>query len=674
MKQSFRAPAIPLVTVDPHFSIWSFSDHLYDDAPRHWTGTRNNLTGLLTIDGIRYKFMGMVENCRQYSYEPRIIPQTEIKITPLHTKYTFENDLVRLRLSFLSPLLPDDLKLASRPVSYLSYEVESKDGKSHKIEFTLAANAEIAVNSPDQAITLYQTKKGVSCGRGEQDILVKSGDHTRIDWGYFHLFSKDHTSLLYDQDNFSKSAALFFSPYDQPRHSSQPGRFGRNLPEQLESGTECIVQESFPYLVLTKEYTLSETPVKNFICLAYDDIHSIKYLNGKLLDAYYKKDGDSFETVCQKALDDYENICRKAEEFDHKLIQKASSISQEYADLLSLAYRQVFAAHKITWDGTEIQFFSKECFSNGCIGTVDVTYPSIPMFLLYNPDLVCGMLNPIFRYAASSQWPYSYAPHDVGRYPLATGQVYGLINGVLEHDKQMPIEECGNMIICTAAVCYFKQDYSYAKQHFALLLQWAEYLKDHGLDPENQLCTDDFAGHLAHNCNLSAKAIMGLACFGMIAKELGDDRWTEYSSIAKSYAKQWKEKAFDGDHYRLAFDQPNTWSMKYNMIWDKIFHLNLFDLDIFETEISYYMTKLNSYGLPLDSRSDYTKTDWEMWTLCMTDRQDYREKIIHKMWRFLQDTPDRVPFGDWIYTSRPDQIHFQNRTVQGGLFAPLLLK
>ena len=108
-----------------------------------------------------------------------------------------------------------------------------------------------------------------------------------------------------------------------------------------------------------------------------------------------------------------------------------------------------------SWDGEGLQFFSKECFSNGCMGTVDVTYPSIPLFLLYNPDLICGMLDPVFRFADTDAWPFEFAPHDVGQYPLANGQVYGYRardrhRGSVE-DFQMPVEECGNMLLCTVA-------------------------------------------------------------------------------------------------------------------------------------------------------------------------------------------------------------------------------
>ena len=75
---------------------------------------------------------------------------------------------------------------------------------------------------------------------------------------------------------------------------------------------------------------------------------------------------------------------------------------EKYAELLELSYRQLIAAHKLAVDTEgQIIFISKECLSNGCAATVDVTYPSAPFFMLYSPELLKGMLRPIFKYAES---------------------------------------------------------------------------------------------------------------------------------------------------------------------------------------------------------------------------------------------------------------------------------
>ena len=651
-----RTPAVPLVTVDPYLSIWSFADKLYQDTTRHWTGSRQNMLGILTIDGEPFRFMGKLQSDGVYEREPQAIPQADCTVNPLQTVYTFENEQIVLELTFMTPLLLDDLKLCSRPVSYISYAIRPRDGKPHEIDIYLFVNTEAAVNTNDQTVSVRKYQNGICCGRGGQGMLAVSGDDRRIDWGWLHLFANNHTPLFTDTCDL-QNRFLSFRPYQETK----------SIPS-----AEIAVRDGFASIGLTKSYTLTEEGINDFVCVAYDDIHSIEYF-GKSIDAYYKKDGDTFADTCRMALAEYTQIQNRVNVFETGLLSRANRVGSKYADIVSLAYRQAIAAHKLTWDGTEIQFFSKECYSNGCIATVDVTYPSIPLFLLYNPDLVCGMLNPIFKYASSEAWPFPFAPHDVGQYPLANGQVYGLDRSTdtLQPDKQMPVEECGNMLICVAAVCKAKGEYTYAQKHRGLLQQWADYLVQNGLDPQNQLCTDDFAGHLAHNCNLSAKAIVGIACFGMLLEGMGESG-EKYAETAKRYAKTWKEKALSQDHYRLAFNSEETWSIKYNLVWDKLFGLNLFDDDVFQTETAYYKKQMRRFGLPLDCRSDYTKTDWQLWATRLADDEAFTKEIVEAIWDMLNQTESRAPFTDWYFCSTARQRGFQNRTVQGGLFINLL--
>lgn len=114
----------------------------------------------------------------------------------------------------------------------------------------------------------------------------------------------------------------------------------------------------------------------------------------------------------------------------------------------------------------------------------------------------------------------------------------------------MPIEECGNMLIVTAAIAAVEGNAKYAELHWETLTTWADYLAKYGLDPENQLCTDDFAGYFAHNANLSIKAILGIASYGYLAQMLDKpDLAEKYMKQAQKMAKQWVEMADDGDHY-----------------------------------------------------------------------------------------------------------------------------
>ncbi len=237
----------------------------------------------------------------------------------------------------------------------------------------------------------------------------------------------------------------------------------------------------------------------------------------------------------------------------------------------------------------------------------------------------------------------------------------------------MPVEETGNMLILMDAIARTEGNAALSQRFWPLLTQWADYLKDHGLDPENQLSTDDFAGHLAHNANLSIKAIDALAAYADLAKMLHHTAEAkQYAATAKTMAGKWIALAKDGDHYKLAFTTPGSWSQKYNLVWDKVLDYNLFSKSVRETELAYYKTKMNTYGLPLDSRADYTKLDWTMWTATLADTPAGFDALVDPMYKWANETVTRVPLTDWYDTKTGKQVGFQARSVVGGLFIKAL--
>ncbi|MCA9172546.1 MAG: DUF1793 domain-containing protein, partial [Planctomycetales bacterium] len=213
----------------------------------------------------------------------------------------------------------------------------------------------------------------------------------------------------------------------------------------------------------------------------------------------------------------------------------------------------------------------------------------------------------------------------------------------------------------------------FANLYWEQIESWANYLKDKGFDPANQLCTDDFAGHLAHNVNLSAKAICAIGAYAKLCELRGDSAKAQESfAVARAFAKRWVEAADSGDHYRLAFDRQDSWSQKYNLVWDRILGLNIFPAAVAEKEMAYYRQKQNKFGLPLDNRETYTKLDWILWTATLTqDKEDFNA-LVTPVIRFLSETPDRSPLTDWYQTNTAKKVGFTARPVVGGVFLQML--
>ena len=653
-----RPPAVPLVTHDPYFSIWSFDNRLTGGVTHHWTGAPQPLTGLIRVDGKAFRFAGA---------EPRSLPaieQTKLTVTPTSTRYEFAGAGVRLNLTFLTPAIPSDLDLLSRPLTYVRFEVRSADSASHAVQVEFDASAQIAVNTPDQRVNLSRYEFGhvsaLRASAAEQKVLARAGDDLRIDWGSLYLGiphnQQGATARL--MQSSARRAFIDNGILAANDVTDQEGRAEHNVP------------------VLAVAFDLGKvgaTPEQRLAMLAYDDVFSIEFLNRRLRP-WWRHRGLDAASLIETATKEYSQIAERARKFDEEFTADlAKNGGPEYAALTVVAYRQALAAHKLVADvdGTPL-FFSKENFSNGCIATVDVTYPSAPLFLLVNPELLKGMLRPILDYASLPRWRWPFAPHDLGTYPLANGQVYG--GGERTEEDQMPVEESGNLLILLGALAHIEGNADFAMHYWPQLARWAEYLREKGMDPENQLSTDDFAGHLAHNTNLSIKAIVGLRSFAELARLGGKpDIAARYLGLAKEMAARWPQMAADGDHYKLAFDRAGTWSQKYNLVWDRLLGYNLFAPEIARKEVAYYLTKLNNtYGLPLDNRKTYTKLDWIVWSACLAEKDEDFRKIVLPSYRWMNETPTRVPLTDWYETTDGKQVGFQARSVVGGLFIPLL--
>jgi hypothetical protein len=658
-----RPPAVPLIAHDPYFSVWSMANDLNDENTRHWTGKPNTMNALVRVDGKVYRIMGRNTVPRGRQALPAL-PQKSVQVLPTRTQYTFAGSGIDLGLTFFTPALPDDLDVLSRPLTYIEWKASSNDGRPHEVSIYFDASGDLAVNTAEEPILssrfMLDGQPVLRVGSREQPVLAKRGDDLRIDWGYLYLAADKPDGL----NMATLMRADAHAAFEKTGRLTDSDDFSERGPARRD------VQD-----VLAASLNLGSvgaTPVQRYLMLAYDDIWAIEYFQRRER-AWWRRNGDEASDLIRKARKEHDSLVRRGVAFDEELMADMKRVGgEQYARLGALAYRQTLAAHKLIADvdGTPI-FLPKENFSNGCIATVDVIYPSAPFTLLFNPKLLRAQLQPVLDYSRMARWKWPFAPHDLGTYPQANGQVYG--GGERTEENQMPVEESGNMLIMLAALARVEGNASYAERYWPEITKWAAYLKEKGLDPENQLSTDDFAGHLAHNANLSIKAILALASYGMLADMTGHKQEAvEYQGIARDFARKWVGLAAEGDHYKLAFDQPGSWSQKYNLVWDQLLDLKIFPQDVARKEMAYYKTKLNKYGLPLDNRKDYTKLDWILWTATLTRDPSEFHELVDPSYRFADESPSRVPLTDWYDTVTGKQQGFQARSVVGGVFIKML--
>jgi len=665
-------PAYPLFVKDPYFSVWSNVDDLSSEDTVLWTGKRRKTYGIIKANGKAYCFLGNAKNVEK-------LQQTGLAVSVFRTSYFFTCSDFDFEASFFSPLPISDYEILSCPVCYFEYVIKpKKELKDVKVSLSLCEDwcyNDVENKEVRGDVLACENRDVAYFGLNRQHLFDHTGDRYGADWGYYYISAEK--CFYHTVEDFNA----------------------------VDSAETINDKSAEKYITGQNEHGTIQAETSGKTLVAFDDIASIYYF-GEILRGYYFRNGKTIIDAIYFSVDEYERICAVCEEIEKDINEKASAYGAEYQAILKASYRQVMAGHKLVQDAKgRLLFLSKECGSCGCIATVDVTYPTMPMLALYNPELLRASVEPIFDFAKMKVWEYEFAPHDAGMYPFCNGQFYGVLDkkegrygrdiyfyhgindgkdvvppyylypkgsNIYNYEKQMPVEECGNMIlICTIyAVC--GGDKEWLKTKLPLLTQWCEYLVNKGLIPEKQLCTDDFLSRMDKNVNLSIKSVMAIGAFGKLLSLLGGDG-ERYELIAKERAQE-IETRFKGTHMPLSFDSGSeTFSAKYNLALDKILGINLFKQETLEREVNKYLENSYEFGIPLDNRSKISKTDWTMWLATLTKDEQKRNKIIKLVHNVLIKSPERVPFSDWIFDSETGKYkEFVNRTVQGSMFILLL--
>ena len=470
-------PAYPLFVNNPYFSIWSNSNSLNEEDTIFWNGLTKKTYGIVNVNGVSYSFLGKLDKCIE-------LKQNKVSLGLFTTDYEFECDKFILNVSFISPTLLTDLDLMSRPVCYVSYKVLPKE-EIRTLKVSIMLHQSHCHNKMDDYIIggCFPMKdyEAAFFGLNRQHPMSHTGDSFAADWGYTYLvgnesFFTSKTSL----DEFIKTGFIEYK-YETP--------------------------EEEKYLISINTYKDVKEEINGKFLVAFDDLCSIYYF-GEWCKGYFYRSGKTIFNAIEEAYFDYEETLNKLQKFEDKFNLDIKNYDEDYKLLCKASFRQSIAAHALVeTSNKELLFLSKECHSNGCIATVDITYPSMPLYLLYNPELVNAMMRPIFEFSRMPIWKFPFAPHDAGTFPYCLGQTYGLYANEKENNKylsnmfqrnrwngimvshpliyqfpatmdiynlesQMPLEECSNMLIAAYSAINFGAsdkliiDNQGIKQHF----------------------------------------------------------------------------------------------------------------------------------------------------------------------------------------------------------------
>jgi hypothetical protein len=661
-----RPPATPLAVRSPYLSTWQASDTLTGTWSSFWNGRTTAFCGIARIDGVAYCYAGAPSS----SVVPNTMAQTSLQLTATRSIYTFDSAGVTLTVTFFSPVDLGNLQRQCVPFSYVTVQAASSDGKNHTVSVYLDISAEWAHGDDSQLVNWAEQQTGggnvaLTFTPNSPTVLAEHGD--QASWGSVVLVSPNVSGLTWQlgADSAVRGTMVSQGSLNGTVDGGQPRAINNNWPVLGFSRNLGTVTPAAPSALFQIGVGHVRTP-------------AVSYL-GTSLNAWWSNYWGSWQSMADWFLSDYPAALASGTAVDAQIQNAAAAavgggtVGSDYAAVCALALRQAVGGTELVNRNGAPWALLKEISSDGNVSTVDVTYPAFPNYLYLSPTYLQHLLEPILSYSESGLFPQTYCTHDLGSsYPNASGHNDG-------GGEAMPIEESANMLIMTAALLQrlpAATATSFAQAHYSILRQWAQYLVANTLDPANQNQTDDFTGFIAHSVNLALKGMVGVGAMSVIARFAGNSAdQASYMSTARSYISQWVSKGEDpsGSNLDLAYGDTGSWSLKYNGFPDRLLGLDLVPVGITAQEASWYESHAGAYGIILDPRNSYTKTDWELWTAAwLSDQTATRNTLIQGVYNYANTTPQRVPFSDWYVVATAAQQGFQNRPVIGGVCGLLL--
>ena len=676
-----RPPAAPLAVRGPYLSTWLPATALPGTWQQFWTGHTTAMGGIARIDGVSYVFMGAptivleVPNGNQgtpstvQGFE-QALDQTLLQVTPTRSVFRLEGGGVSLIVEFLSPVETGDLRRQSIPMSYVLMTASSLDGAAHDVQIYFDISGEWTTSDDSQVITWSPSQVSYAGGSlrvwsvqlQNQQPLTEQGDMAA--WGSIVWATPDAHALTYQSGQDIVVRAQFT---------------GNGVLANTNDTNYRPINDNWPVFGFSLDLgSVTAKPITTQASIGQVRTPAVSYL-GQDLAPLWTTYFDSWPDMLGFFHADRPAAQQRADRLDASITSAARAAGgSAYAGLCSIALRQAYGGTElVAGPGGQPWAFLKEISSDGNVSTVDVLYPACPAWIYADPGYLGLLIEPLLAYAETGGWPKTFAEHDLGSsYPNASGHNNG-------QEEDMPVEESGNMLIMTAA--YLRRvpaatARAFASAHYTILKQWADYLVANLPDPGFQNQTDDFAGPIAHSVNLAIKGIVAVAAMGQIAAAAGNAAdAASYRAQAQQFVSYWVTNAQDpgGQHLDLTYNGSGggngTWGTTYNGFADRLLRTGLIPPRVLAEQARWYAGVSNLFGVPLQVPHSYAKSDWEMFTAAWLSDYPIKSELIDRVYAYAHTTPSRVAFSDLYDTISGDQVAFQARPVQGGMFALLAL-
>ncbi|KAK0208960.1 hypothetical protein DFS33DRAFT_488996 [Desarmillaria ectypa] len=598
VRSAFSPAALPLAVRSPYLQCYADTragNTINNQWPQYWVENRIlGWSGWIRIDGSTFQLWGQSGTATNL---------TSFEVTPTRTILSIHANTTNVNVTFLSPIEPSNLILQSLPFSYVYIDVESNDGQEHSIQLYSDISAEW-ISGDSASLAEWSTT------RTNSSTIHQAARQTPLSMQEINSLAEDAT--VYYAFPISNDATIDTNFRAISDHFVVLGHAVNlnNITSTTSSVVWAIGLVRDP--VISRYSTSASSSRSSYFWTAYNTVN----------DAI-----DFF-------LSDFSDAKQRAIDLDNKIMSDTRQISDNYADLVTIAARQALAVDvtvskdsKGQWNTSDIMTFMKDVGNSRRVNPVEILYASFPAYLYFNATWAGYLLEPLLRYQQSSQYTKTYAAPDLGSsYPSAEGNNGPSIFGA--------IEDSGNMLIMGWAHARFSGDGSMISRYYDLYKQWANYLVSVTLNPNGYTDADGLDN--ANMTNLAIKGIIGIKAMSEISQALGKSQDAEtYSSTAKSYVEQWQISAGSTGHLLSTYGATagsSSWSLVYNLFADKLLGTALVDSSIYTNQDTFYSHEAGTsgvYGIQYDSSvTNEAKSHWTMFAAGASNDTTVRDTLI----------------------------------------------